>query len=124
MIDWVDNQSKRYLKKGKIVGLLGGDHSTPLGLIKAMADAHNAFGILQIDAHADLRPAYEGFEYSHASIAYNFMKIPQVKKLVQVGIRDFCEQEWEYIQFESRVSLFSDNQLKEEIFQGVNWSEL
>ena len=124
MVDWVYKQSKIHLEKGKLVGLLGGDHSTPLGLIKAMADTHNSFGILQIDAHADLRPAYEGFEYSHASIAYNFMKLPQVKQLVQVGIRDFCEQEWDYIQSESRVSLFSDNQLKEEMYQGVNWSDL
>ena len=124
MVNWVYNQSKEYLGRGKIVGLLGGDHSTPLGLIKAMAEKYNGFGVLQIDAHADLRPAYEGFEYSHASIAYNFMKIPQVEKLVQVGIRDFCEQEWEYIQSESRVALFTDNQLKEELFLGTSWSEL
>ena len=124
MNDWVYEQSKKYLEQGKMIGLLGGDHSTPLGLIRAMAEKHSSFGILQIDAHADLRPAYEGFEYSHASIAYNFMKIPEVKQLVQVGIRDFCEQEWADIQSEKRITMYTDNQLKEELFQGVTWSDL
>ena len=79
-----------FLKDGKLVGLLGGDHSTPLGFIRALSERYDRFGILQIDAHADLRKAYEGFTYSHASIMYNALKIPAVHRLVQVGIRDFC----------------------------------
>ena len=56
------------LASGKMPCVLGGEHSTPLGLLQAL-DAHfDGFGILQIDAHADLRDAYEGFEQSHASI--------------------------------------------------------
>lgn len=124
MNDWVYQQSKKYLEQGKMIGLLGGDHSTPLGLIRAMAEKHSSFGILQIDAHADLRPAYEGFEYSHASIAYNFMKMPEVKQLVQVGIRDFCEQEYSFSQSDKRITMYTDSQLKEALFQGVNWSDL
>ena len=87
-----------WLNQGKLVGLLGGDHSTPLGYYEAQAEKHDDFGILHLDAHMDLREAYEGFEQSHASIMYNALKIPQLKKIVQVGIRDFCEQEVEVIQ--------------------------
>ncbi len=91
--------NKSTLDKNKLVGLLGGDHSTPLGFIKAIAEKHADFGILQIDAHCDLRSGYEGFTYSHASIMYNALnEIPQVTKLVQVGIRDYSQGEWEYIQ--------------------------
>lgn len=54
-------------KKGKIVALLGGDHSTPLGFYEALAQNHSDFGILHLDAHMDLREAYEGFNYSHVS---------------------------------------------------------
>ncbi|AEL27302.1 agmatinase family protein [Cyclobacterium marinum] len=124
MNDWVYQHARLYIEQGKIIGLLGGDHSTPLGLIRAMAVKHSSFGILQIDAHADLRPAYKGLEYSHASIAHNFMKILEVKHLVQVGVRDLCEQEWVYIQSEKRISLYTDDQLKEEQYLGVNWSEI
>src|SRR5665647_131675 len=88
--DWVYEQTKDLLNSGKLVGLLGGDHSTPFGFFKAIAEKHGDFGILQIDAHCDLRKAYENFNYSHASIMYNALEeIPQIIKLVQVGIRDY-----------------------------------
>src|SRR5438105_355775 len=96
---WVYDQTKSLLSRGKLVALLGGDHSTPLGYFKAIAEKHGDFGILQIDAHCDLREAYEGFVYSHASIMYNALKeIPQLRKLVQAGIRDYSQDEWELIQ--------------------------
>ncbi len=84
-----------WMKKGKKVVLLGGDHSTPLGYYEALATQHDNFGILHLDAHMDLRIAYEGFKYSHAYIMYNALQIPQITKIVQVGIRDFCQQQVE-----------------------------
>ena len=57
--EWVYQQSKDLMDKGKLVGLVGGDHSTPFGYFKAIAEKHGEFGILQIDAHCDLRKAYE-----------------------------------------------------------------
>jgi agmatinase len=64
---WVYEQTKALLDRNKLVGLLGGDHSIPLGFMKAIAEKHGNFGILQIDAHCDLRKAYMGFVYSHAA---------------------------------------------------------
>src|SRR5947209_18674171 len=87
---WVYQNTKSLLDKGKLVALLGGDHSTPLGYIKALAEKHGQFGILQIDAHCDLRQSFEGFIYSHASIMYNVLQeIPDMEKLVQIGVRDY-----------------------------------
>jgi agmatinase len=71
MNDWVEARCGYWLDEGKFVGLIGGDHSTPLGYFRALAKRHKSFGILHIDAHMDLRKAYEGFTYSHASIMYN-----------------------------------------------------
>ncbi len=86
---WVYDQTKVLLAKGKLVGLLGGDHSSPLGFYKAISERYPDFGILQIDAHCDLREGYEGFNYSHASIMYNALnEIPQLSRRVQVGVRD------------------------------------
>lgn len=110
--------------KGKLVVLLGGDHSTPLGYYEALAKEYTDFGILHLDAHLDLRDAYEGFTYSHASIMFNTLKIPQIKKLVQVGIRDFGQQEVTTVkENQGRVKVFTDMDLKREAFSGVTWQE-
>lgn len=124
--EWVYEQTKELLGKGKLVGLLGGDHSTPLGYFKAIAEKEGDFGILQIDAHCDLRTAYEGFKYSHASVMYNALEeIPSLKKLVQVGVRDFCEEELDYINnSNSRVVTFFDKQIKERQFEGQGWMQI
>ncbi len=126
MHDWIHELSARYLKEGKKVALLGGDHSTPLGYIKALGEQYESFGILQIDAHADLREAYEGFQYSHASIMFNVLKeIPQVSKLVQVGIRDYCDEELDIITREKeRVTTFFDKNIKEQLFEGKTWKDI
>ncbi len=82
------------LAAGKLPGIVGGDHSVPLGAIQAAGTQFQDLGILHVDAHADLRVAYEGFRYSHASIMDNVLReVPAVRRIVQVGIRDLCEQE-------------------------------
>ena len=108
---------------GKVPAVLGGDHSTPLGLMQAVAEQEGDFGILQIDAHADLRNAYEGFTYSHASIMFNALKIPQLKKLVQVGIRDICQAEAVMAEKNERIRIFYDSDLKTAAFEGKSWKE-
>lgn len=113
-----------WINKGKKVVLLGGDHSTPLGYYQALATIHDNFGILHLDAHMDLRIAYEGFKYSHASIMYNALQIPQITKLVQVGIRDFCEQEVDVVKQQgNRVVVHTDMDLKAETFEGKTWQQ-
>jgi agmatinase len=126
MNNWVYEQTKALLDKGKLVALLGGDHSTPLGFFKAIAEKHGDFGILQIDAHCDLRKAFEDFTYSHASIMYNALnEIPQITKLVQVGIRDYCEEEWDYIcNSNFRVITYFDKPIKERQFEGETWKSI
>ena len=110
------------LKEGKTVAVLGGDHSSPLGFIQALCERYDRFGILQVDAHADLRRAYEGFVYSHASIMDNVVKMPAVSKLVQVGIRDFCEEETTNIQRGGgRIIAFYDEDLKAAMYEGKSW---
>ncbi len=123
---WVYAQSKEILDSGKSIGLVGGDHSTPYGLIQALAERHPSFGILQIDAHADLRQAYEGFQYSHASIMYNVLEsFPQVSKLVQLGVRDYCDEEIVMIrQNPDRISTFFDADIKEQTYEGMSWRQI
>jgi agmatinase len=122
LCDNLQEKCSQYLSQDKLPVILGGDHSTPLGLIKALAGKNESFGILQIDAHADLRPAYEGFTHSHASIMYNTLAIDQVSKLVQVGTRDFCNQEWQLIRDNpERIKTFTSRELHKNMFEGKSW---
>lgn len=122
--DEVRERALYWMERGKKVVLLGGDHSTPLGYYEALAKHHSSFGILHIDAHMDLRIAYEGFEYSHASIMYNTLKLEQVSKIVSVGIRDFCKEEVQVVESENgRVKILSDLDLKNQAFTGITWEQ-
>jgi agmatinase len=124
--NWVYQQTSELLKKGKLVALLGGDHSAPLGYMKAIAEQYGEFGILQIDAHFDLRRSYNGFTYSHASIMYNSLReISGISKLVQVGIRDYCQEELEFVKANpKRVIPYYWNDLNEKQFEGSTWKEI
>ncbi|MCB0415940.1 MAG: arginase family protein, partial [Bdellovibrionales bacterium] len=121
---WVYAKTISLLESGKIVACLGGEHSIPYGAIKAYSE-RNSFSILHIDAHADLRVAYQGFEHSHASIMNQVMTLSKPpQKLVQVGIRDFCAEEYDYINEHKNIKTYFDYAIKQDLFSGKTWIEL
>jgi agmatinase len=118
-------RSKTLLNEGKTVAVLGGEHSTPLGLIEALDDLGKPFGILQIDAHADLRVAYEDFTQSHASIMYNVVNnCKNLQKLVQVGIRDVAHSEVQLISTSDKIETHFDWEIKRRQFEGETWKSI
>jgi agmatinase len=116
----------KVLRDGKIPGIIGGDHSVPLGAFEAAAENVGSFGILHFDAHSDTRKAYMGFSDSHASIMRNAAEqIPQIIKFTQIGIRDFCEEELEFTRSQGdRFTVFYDQQVSEQKMQGVSFSKI
>lgn len=124
--DIVYKHSLKALKAHKIPAILGGDHSSPFGCIKALSSQYPQFGILHIDAHFDLRNAYEGFHYSHASIMFNVLqRCPQIEKLVQVGIRDFCHSEKEETQkCADRIKVYYDQDIYNNLARGQSFHEI
>ncbi|HVK60938.1 MAG TPA: agmatinase family protein [Bdellovibrionales bacterium] len=124
--EWVYSEAKKLLDGDRIVGLLGGDHSTPFGLIKAVTEKYKGdVGILHVDAHADLRNQYQGYHHSHASIMHNVMEKIKPAKLVQVGIRDFSPGEFEYIQKNpNRIHTYFDPLNKRRLNKGESWQKL
>lgn len=125
--DIVFKSASDQISQGRLVGVVGGDHSTPLGLLRAL-DVHaqkngEGFGVLHIDAHADLRDAYEGFEFSHASIMRNTLKLKSIERLVQVAVRDFSAAEAEFATSDSRVVQFTDKALCDNEFNGMLWAD-
>ncbi len=122
---WVEQTADHWLDQGRLVGLIGGDHSTPLGLLRALAKRVPHFGILHIDAHMDLRVSYEGFTYSHASIMHNAMTLKSIARLVQVGIRDYCQDEWQTsLDSKGRIKVFTDQEIKHHLFIGKSFESL
>ena len=102
--------------------LLGGDHSTALGSLRATAARHPGLGVLHIDAHADLRVAFEGFERSHASVLHNAFAealapelgpASNIAALVQVGLRDLCPAEMARIESDARLTAVFDHSWSE-----------
>lgn len=116
---------KNILKKDQIAVIVGGDHSTPYGAIKAYAEKYPGMGILHIDAHSDTRRAYMGFTHSHASIMYNVSQdFKAIKKIVQVGIRDFCEEEFNYTKKNKKISVFFDQQISTRKLNGEPFKKI
>ena len=110
--EWVYEKTSALLDEGKMPVTLGGDHSVPFGAMRAYVERYPGMGILHLDAHADLREAYEGFTYSHASIFHNVMTRLPVAKLVQVGVRDIGSGEMRMIeQSNGRIRTFFDDEL-------------
>lgn len=121
---WSEKAALEQLRAGRRVLTIGGDHSTSLGPMRAAADCFGEISVLHFDAHADLRDAYEGFEDSHASIMFNALKHPNVRKVVQVGIRDVSPFEVDLIRREDRVRTYFDWDLRGRQAQGESWKAL
>ncbi len=116
--------ANQLLDDKKYVGLIGGDHSSPFGYIKALSE-RQSFGILHVDAHFDLRDAYQGFVHSHGSIMYNVREqCPGVSQITHVAIRDFCLEEKAYCENRSNHAVFYDWHIAKSISEGNSFASL
>jgi len=85
------------LERDKFLTFFGGEHSMSIGIIKAFYQKYSNLTVLQIDAHADLRPAYDGTAYNHACALYDASRHCN---LIQVGIRSMDVSEKQYMNYE------------------------
>ena len=126
MVKWVYEKTQKIHTDDKKFGLMGGDHSCSEGAISYFNDLYKGdFGILHIDAHADLRKSYQGFHHSHASVMYNIIthKYPP-KALLQIGVRDYCKEEYLFIKQNNNIHTFFDSEIKTALFEGKTWKSL
>ncbi|TBR42477.1 agmatinase [Marinomonas agarivorans] len=115
VIERIANAVTHILASGSMPVVLGGEHTVTYGVIKGYLDAGiSDFGVVQIDAHADLRDAYEGDPYSHASVMKRV--VDEGIPLYQLGIRAYCDEERNtreqnpHIHFADADDLVPDNQ--------------
>ncbi len=107
------SNTKELLKEGKFLTFFGGEHSVSIGPIQAHYEHFDNLTVLQIDAHADLRPSYEGTPYNHACAVYDASKNCN---LVQVGIRSMDASEKEHMNYDN--VFFAD-----EIRKSIGWQK-
>ena len=89
--------TQELLKKGKFLTFWGGEHSISIGVIKAFYEHYNDLTVLQLDAHADLRPNYNGSPYNHACAVHDASKNTN---LIQVGIRSMDSSECQHMNYD------------------------
>lgn len=123
--DWVRRQLRGLLDDAKIVGVVGGDHSVALGAIEEHAKRWPGLGVLQVDAHADLRVAYEGFTRSHASVMGNVLERAEgLARLVQVGVRDLSAAEHARSLADPRVMTVLEGAMRDRMMAGAGFAEI
>lgn len=95
VMDRLAERTQDAASKGKIPVTLGGEHSLTYGAVRGVQNALDVpLGIVQIDAHADLRQDYQGHRHSHASVMRLLVEETNVR-LAQFGVRALCREEVE-----------------------------
>jgi len=94
MVEKVYTKSKEILDSGKFPTFFGGEHSISIGIIKSFYEKYPNLTVLQLDAHTDLRPQYDGTPNNHACAVHDASKNTN---LIQVGIRSMDKSELPYI---------------------------
>lgn len=113
MCEAVENTIAEYIEKGRFVTMLGGEHSVSIGAIQAFRKRYADLTVLQLDAHSDLRPEYEGTACNHACALHRASK---ETNLVQVGIRSMDTVE---LPFLNEDKLFTSYKIR----SNDNWQE-
>ena len=98
MIDSVENEVSKYIHKDKIVGVLGGEHSISLGVVRAFKKTYPNLSVLYLDAHSDMRQSYQGSLFSHGCTARRIMEHAPI---TLAGIRSLSQEEKEFISLSS-----------------------
>ncbi len=91
MVTQLQAMLQELLDQDKFVVVVGGDHSITNGYLRALNDRYAHFGVIQLDAHADLRDTYDGSPLSHACTMARALE--QTQHCLQIGIRSMSAEE-------------------------------
>ena len=94
MVERIADAVRTFDTRGKLVGLLGGEHTISIGAVKALAARRPDLSVLYLDAHGDLRDQYMNTPWSHATVARRLLEICPV---VQAGVRSISQEESDFI---------------------------
>lgn len=91
MVAQLQSYIEALLSQDKFVVVIGGDHSITTGYLRALKNRYQKFGVVQMDAHADLRDTYDGSPFSHACTMARALETTPYT--LQIGIRSISAEE-------------------------------
>lgn len=106
MVNRVYQVARKLAGDGKVVAMLGGEHSLTLGMVQAFKETHPNLSVLQLDAHPDLRDEYQGTRYSHACV---MRRVRELCPIVQVAIRALSLEEHQFIESENLPVFYAES---------------
>lgn len=120
-------QTGGLLDQGSLIGVVGGDHSCSFGAIKAFGErcamADQSFGVLHVDAHLDMRRAYQGYSYSHASSMRNVIEqVPAVQTLVSLPIRELSDEDLDFHLTHAKAIMYRASNIRHRKLSGEPWT--
>jgi len=101
----IERAAREALEQGYFLVGLGGEHSVTAPLVKAHLERLPTLGVLQLDAHADLRESFEGSPYNHACVMHRILEMGV--PMVQVGIRSLTAEEHAVIRSGGLTTVFA-----------------
>ena len=106
-VDQMMQAAEKVIKQEKYLLSIGGDHAVSIGPIQAASWMYPDLGVLQIDAHLDVRDEWNGSPYNHACVMRRISDTTDIQTIVQVGIRAFSKEEYDVIQDKTFKTLFA-----------------
>ncbi len=118
MVENVYEVSRELVRRGKLVVMLGGEHSISCGMVKAFREGYPSLSVLQLDAHTDLRDEYMGTRYNHACV---MRRVLEMCPIVQVGIRSLSYEERVFLEQNGIMPFYAEAPLdRDEIVQALS----
>jgi len=110
----IRSEARRHLEAGKFLVSLGGEHSLTSPLVAAARDVYGEVGVVQFDAHADLREEYEGTRWSHASVMRRVVEdgVPTLA----VGVRSLSQPEARFVRERPLAVLWGRDLVRDSLF--------
>lgn len=108
-VNIMTQHTREHLNNEKFLITLGAEHTITYGVFKAFKEKYDDIGILQIDAHSDLRLEYEGNKWSHASVMARINELGP--KILQIGIRAQCIEESELMRSSDNIHCWYAHQI-------------
>jgi agmatinase len=116
-LERIERVAREIVSSGKFLVGLGGEHSVTAPLVRAVRSKHAGLGVLQLDAHADLRDSFEGSPHNHACVMHRVLD--DAVPIAQVGVRSLTGEEQALIRKRAICTVFAPEAIGAPVESGI-----
>jgi len=107
-MDKLFNKTVEFLKMGKPIVCIGGNHSITLPIVQALSRFYYNIGVIHLDAHPDCQIDY----YPYGDVIGAIFHVPEVKKIISIGLRNWSKNEYQFL-MENKIQFITASELVE-----------